>query len=106
MKKPYFLLIAFFLIQGTVFGQNTISLANRFISLLNDAQKTESVFAFDTEERYNFHFVPKERRGITFNDMNSAQQETAYDLLKSCLGGDAFQKTKDIMPVFAPMCRA
>jgi hypothetical protein len=97
MNKPLFLLAAFLLMQGIVFGQDAVSLANRFISLLNESQKTETVFAFDTEERYNFHFVPKERRGITFNEMNPAQQKTAYDLLKSCLGDDTFQKTKDIM---------
>ena len=97
MKKPIILLILLLLIHTIAFGQDVISLANRFISLLNDAQKTESVFAFDTEERYNFHFVPKVRRGITFNEMNSAQQETAYDLLKSCLGDETFQKTIDIM---------
>jgi hypothetical protein len=97
MKKAFCLLIGLLLIQGIVFGQDAVSLANRFISLLNETQKTETVFAFDTEERYNFHFVPKERRGITFNEMNSEQQKTAYDLLKSCLGDDAFHKTKDIM---------
>lgn len=97
MKKPIILLILLQLIQTIAFGQDAISLANRFISLLNEAQKTESVFAFDTEERYNFHFVPKVRRGITFNEMNAAQQESAYDLLKSCLGDETFQKTIDIM---------
>jgi len=97
MKKSLLLLIGLLFMQGVVFGQDAISLANRFISLLNEAQKKETVFAFDTEERYNFHFVPKERRGITFNEMNSAQQELAYALLKSCLGDETFQKTNDIM---------
>jgi hypothetical protein len=97
MKKALFLLIGLFLMHGIILGQDVVSLANRFISTLNEAQKTETVFAFDTEERYNFHFVPKERRGITFNDMSLTQQKLAFDLLKSCLGDDAFQKTNDII---------
>lgn len=96
MKKALLLSMLLF-VRFTGFGQEPVLTANRFISLLSEAQKTESVFPFDMEERYNFHFVPKERRGITFNEMNSAQQETAYNLLKSCLGDDTYQKTKDIM---------
>ena len=96
MKKALLLSMLLF-VRFNGFGQEPVLTANRFISLLSEAQKTESVFPFDMEERYNFHFVPKERRGITFNEMNSAQQETAYNLLKSCLGDDTYQKTKDIM---------
>lgn len=97
MRKTLFLLTAFLLMQGIVYGQDAVSLANRFIALLNEPQKTETVFAFDTEERYNFHFVPIKRRGITFNDMNPEQHKSAMELLRSCLGNETFQKTNEIM---------
>ncbi|MEO7530080.1 MAG: DUF3500 domain-containing protein, partial [Sediminibacterium sp.] len=47
--------------------------------------------------RYNFHFVPKERKGITFNEMNDAQKKAAVALMKSCLSEQAFKKTQEIM---------
>lgn len=97
MKKTLFLLITLLLMQGIVFGQDAVSLANRFISLLNEAQKTETIFPFDVEERYNFHFVPMKRRGITFNEMNPQQHKLALELLRSCLGEETFQKTREIM---------
>ena len=97
MKKTLFLLITLLLMQGIVFGQESVSTARSFISLLSEAQKTESVFPFDVEERYNFHFVPMKRRGITFNEMNPQQHKLALELLRSCLGEEAFQKTKEIM---------
>ena len=97
MKKKLLLIIMFLNFWTAVFGQESVLTANRFISLLTEDQKIETVFPFDLEERYNFHFVPKDRRGITFNEMNSAQQELAYSLLKSCLGDETFQKTNDIM---------
>jgi hypothetical protein len=97
MKKATFLLLISFFFQLTLFGQESVLYANRFIATLNDAQKTETIFPFDVDERYNFHFVPMKRRGITFNEMNSKQNSLALELLKSCLGEDSFKKTKEIM---------
>lgn len=97
MKKATFLLLISFFFQLTLFGQESVLYANRFIASLNDAQKTETIFPFDMEERYNFHFVPMKRRGITFNEMNTEQNSLALELLKSCLGEDSFKKTTEIM---------
>jgi len=97
MKKALLLLSMFLLVRLAGFGQESVLTANRFIALLNEAQKTESVFPFDVEERYNFHFVPKQRRGITFNEMNPQQHKMALELLRSCLGEETFKKTNDIM---------
>lgn len=96
MKKAL-LFCVFLFIRVSVWGQETVSTANSFIALLSDAQKTETVFPFDVEERYNFHFVPLKRRGITFNEMNPQQHKLALDLLRSCVGEETFQKTKEIM---------
>lgn len=97
MKKATFLILTSFFFQLTVYGQESVLYANRFISTLTDVQKAETIFPFDVEERYNFHFVPIKRRGITFNEMNSKQNSLALELLKSCLGEDSFKKTKEIM---------
>ncbi len=97
MKKATFLILTSFFFQLTVYGQESVLYANRFISTLTDVQKAETIFPFDVEERYNFHFVPMKRRGITFNEMNSKQNSLALELLKSCLGEDSFKKTKEIM---------
>lgn len=97
MKKATLLLLTSFFFQLSVFGQETVLYANRFIATLNDAQKAESIFPFDVDERYNFHFVPMKRRGITFNEMNTEQNTLALELLKSCLGEDSFKKTNEIM---------
>lgn len=95
--RVFFLLSTFLFIQSTVFGQKSVLTANRFISLLNEAQKAETLFPFDVEERYNFHFVPMKRRGITFNDMNPEQHKSALELLRSCVGEETFQKANEIM---------
>lgn len=78
-------------------AQEAVISVTKFINALNAEQKTATVFPFDIDERYNFHFVPKERKGITFNEMNELQKDAAIALIKTCLSEKAFQKTQDIM---------
>lgn len=84
------------LLQGAK-AQRAVNAADQFINTLNKEQKAETVFPFDIEERYNFHFVPKDRKGITFNEMNEAQKAAAINLMKTCLSEQAFNKTQEIM---------
>lgn len=96
--KQFILLVSgiiLFLINSN--AQQSVAAANHFITLLSNTQKMETVFPFDSDERFNYHFVPIERKGITFNEMNELQKVAAFDLLKTCLGAKAFIKTKEIM---------
>ena len=97
MKHFVFLVAIFMLFSKNIDAQKSVAAANHFITLLSNQQKMETVFPFDSDERYNYHFVPIERKGITFNEMNELQKVAAFDLLKTCLGDDAFIKTKEIM---------
>ena len=78
-------------------GQEIVNAANQFINTLDNNQKAETLFPFDGEERYNFHFVPLARKGITFNEMTDQQKTLAIALMKTCLSSQAFQKTQEIM---------
>jgi hypothetical protein len=97
MKHFVFLVACFMLFSKKMDAQRSVAAANDFITLLSNQQKMETVFPFDSDERYNYHFVPIERKGITFNEMNELQRIAAFDLLKTCLGDEAFIKTKEIM---------
>jgi hypothetical protein len=97
MKHFCFLVACLFLLLANVHSQKAVTAANNFITLLSNQQKMETVFPFDSDERYNYHFVPMERKGITFNEMNEPQKVAAFDLLKTCLSAEAFIKTREIM---------
>lgn len=84
-----------FLIHGN--AQDIVTAANQFINTLDKDQKIETLFPFDGDERYNFHFVPLTRKGITFNEMNDQQKTLAIALMKTCLSSQAFEKTQEIM---------
>ncbi len=74
------------------------TVANQFLNSLDKDQKLKAQFPFDTEERYNFHFVPREdRKGISVNELNASQKEAAMTLMKFCLSTDAYKKATEIM---------
>ena len=46
---------------------------NFWVALTPELQ-AKCTFPFDSDERFNWHFIPRERKGITWNDMTPAQQ--------------------------------
>ena len=96
MQRIFLACFCLFLLSATR-AQQAVTAVNQFINTLTTDQKAETVFPFDIEERYNFHFIPRDRKGITFNEMNEAQKNAAIHLIKSCLSDNAFKKTQEIM---------
>jgi Protein of unknown function (DUF3500) len=76
--------------------------ANNFLQLLDKDQKMNAKVAFDSDERFNWHYFPKNnRKGIALKDMNATQREAAMVLLKSALSAEGFQKTKAVIELEA-----
>lgn len=96
MKKTVLLLSLNFLIIISSQAQDILKAARQFISTLDEEQKTKTLFPFDGEERYNYHFVPFVRKGITLHEMNDEQKKAAFTLLQTCLSKQTFQKTNEI----------
>jgi len=71
--------------------------AQKFLQMLSPEQKQKALFPFDGDERYNWHYIPKEREGITLNELNTAQQKAAFELLHTVLSDTGYEKTTSIM---------
>jgi hypothetical protein len=71
--------------------------ANKFIETLSAKQKATTQFKFDEEERWNWHFIPRDRKGIAMKDLNNEQRKTVMDLLHTALSDTGFQKTNAII---------
>lgn len=98
MKKTLYLACCCFLISLSCHAQQMLAATNAFINLLDSAQKAKTLYPFDADERYNFHYFPIEnRKGISFNELNAAQQKAAMNLVKTCLSDDAIKKVDEIM---------
>jgi hypothetical protein len=99
MKPAIIFTLSLFLLGQVSQAQNSslASKANQFLSTLDDIQAEKARYTFEDDERYNWHFVPRERNGISFNDLSEKQRQAGLELLKSSLSEQGFQKANNIM---------
>jgi hypothetical protein len=71
--------------------------AQNLLAALNDEQRGKAVFELKDDERLNWHFIPKERKGLTLKEMSSAQRHLAYGLLSAGLSHRGYLKATTIM---------
>ena len=71
--------------------------ATNFLAALSPEQKAKATFAFTSDERVNFHFVPMARKGLPFAEMSPAQRHLANVLLSSALSHRGYFKAATIM---------
>ena len=71
--------------------------AQNLLAALSEEQRPKAAFAFDSDERENWHFVPKERKGLTLKEMTPAQRHLAYALLNSGLSQRGYAQATTIM---------
>ena len=73
------------------------SKATDFLNMLEDSAATKAQYPFADEERFNWHFVPRERNGLSFNAMTEKQRAAALAMLKASLSEQGYQKANSIM---------
>ena len=62
--------------------------ASKFLDSLSDEQKAKAVMPYDSEQRVDWHFIPKkERKGAIYSAMNGKQKKAAMALMASTLYG-------------------
>lgn len=71
--------------------------ANNFLASLTPEQVAKATYKFENEERFNWHFIPKERNGLPLKDMNPHQKHLAQALLSAGLSQRGYIKATSIM---------
>lgn len=71
--------------------------AEAFLAALSADQRAAARFPFGDDERLNWHFVPRPRRGLAFRDMNVGQRELVRALLRTGLSQQGIRKVDDII---------
>ncbi|HSB93976.1 MAG TPA: DUF3500 domain-containing protein [Flavitalea sp.] len=86
------------LFANSAFAQDLSEAANNFLNTLSAEQKLSASFPFDSEDRYAFHFFPKnDRKGIALRQMSEVQRTAAWKLVSACLNDKAIEQAKTIM---------
>jgi Protein of unknown function (DUF3500) len=78
-------------------GLEMANAANNFLAALTPEQQAKATYAFENEERFDWHFIPKPRKGLPFKEMTSGQQKLAHALLNSGLSQRGYAKAVTIM---------
>lgn len=79
-------------------GQRAIrDAADRMLALLSEDQKAAAMFAFEDAERFNFHFIPRQRAGLSLKDMDQAQRKAAHQLLQAALSTRGYTKVTGVI---------
>jgi len=76
------------------------SAAGRFLDSLTPEQRSRAAFAFGSDDRLRWHFIPNEmfpRKGLMLKDMTETQRRRAHDLLRTGLSARGYSKVTSII---------
>jgi hypothetical protein len=70
--------------------------ASAFLATLSPAERAKVQLAFDSDERLNWFYIPKEREGLPLKQMAPAQQKAALRLIETGLSQKGYSKAEAI----------
>lgn len=68
-----------------------------FLQTLTPEQRKLVTYPFADDERFNWHFVPRQRKGLTLKQMTPRQRTVAMELIKTGLSQSGYDKATAIM---------
>jgi len=71
--------------------------ANNFLNSLTPEQRAQATYKFDDDQRFDWHFIPKPRKGLPLKEMTSYQTKLAHALLSAGLSQRGYIKAVSIM---------
>ena len=83
--------------KGHIVNTEMVAHAKAWLGLLDSQQRESACFAFESDERLNWHFVPRDRLGLPLKAMNFQQRQAAYVLLQTGLSHEGYLKATTIM---------
>lgn len=72
-------------------AQRIADAANRFLGLLDDGQRRKVLIAFESDNRLDWHYIPRSRPGLALGEMRQAQADAARALFASVLNERGLQ---------------
>jgi hypothetical protein len=74
-----------------------LTAASNLLAALTPEQKAQATFEFKAEERLNWHFIPRDRKGLAWKEMTPGQRHLAQALLNSAMSHRGYLKVTTIM---------
>jgi hypothetical protein len=78
-------------------GVRIVEAATALVASLDPAQQKLALFAGDSEERFNWHFIPRDRKGVPVKELKDDQRAKVTGLLRATLSEPGAHKSEEIM---------
>ncbi len=75
--------------------------AGTFLQSLAPEQHRKATFVFKDDERFDWHYVPRQRAGLALKDMTADQRRLARAFLENALSAGGYRKASAIMALEA-----
>ncbi len=70
--------------------------AQAFLDSLTPEQRSAAMFAFDSDDRFDWHYIPRERKGVPLRAMSGTQKKAALALVEASLSAEGYDKSERI----------
>ena len=80
-------------------GKAMLQAAQKFRSTLAKEQLAKASFGFDDAERLNWHFIPRERKGLPLRELEGDSLKAAQELISSGLSKAGYEQDLSIMSI-------
>ena len=80
-----------------VVAEEMAAAAKNLLTTLTTEQAAKAIYPLKDNERYNWHFIPRERKGLPFKEMAPEQKHLAHALLSTALSHRGYLKASTIM---------
>ena len=70
--------------------------ATRFVEVLDHSNRLKVLYKYEDPELLNWHFIPRERKGLGLWDMDGAALKSAEDLVRSGLSTAGYHKVLEV----------
>lgn len=78
-------------------AERTRGAAVGVLNALNDAQRKKAVYNIDAPLRKDWHFVPRERKGVMLGELSPEQKTRVHKLMQTALSETGYLKATDII---------
>ena len=104
MRYPHRVALAFVVLLCSAVGVRAhapavdmVAAANALLTTLSPEQKKQATYALTDKERENWNFVPLARSGLPLRDMDSKQQDLAFELLRTGLSHTGMARAEAVI---------
>ncbi len=77
-------------------GMTMATAAERFMMTLAPDQRPAAQYAYDDPERQNWHFIPRDRKGVGLWDLSGDARKAAEDLVRAGLSAAGYARSLQI----------